>query len=103
MPNSTLRSRSALTSIHSLFIVFAILAAATNALAADRTPHVVFVTGDEEYRSEESMPMLAKILYRDYRFRISIAYSLDKEGHIDPNNTTDATGIEALATADLMV
>ena len=24
--------------------------------------HIVFVTGDEEYRSEESMPMLAKIL-----------------------------------------
>ena len=22
-------------------------------------PHIVFVTGDEEYRSEESMPMLA--------------------------------------------
>ncbi|MFP6612952.1 MAG: ThuA domain-containing protein, partial [Pirellulales bacterium] len=103
MPNSTLLSRSALTSIHSLFIVFAVLAAASNSLAAGRTPHVVFVTGDEEYRSEESMPMLAKILHRDYRFRISIAYSLDKEGHIDPNNTTDATGIEALATADLMV
>ncbi len=65
--------------------------------------HVVFVTGDEEYRSEESMPMLARILERDFGFRISIAYSLDKEGFVDPNNTGDVAGIDALKTADLLV
>ena len=71
-------------------------------LAAGK-PHVVFVTGDEEYRSEESMPMLARILKRDFGFKISIAYSLDDKGFVDPNNTANVSGIEALKTADLLV
>ena len=70
---------------------------------AAEKPHVVFVTGDEEYRSEESMPMLARILKRDFGFEISIAYSLDDKGFVDPNNTANVTGIEALKTADLLV
>lgn len=68
-----------------------------------KVPHVVFVTGDEEYRSEESMPMLAKILKRDYGFRVSICYSLAEDGTIDPNNVHSISGLEALDTADLMV
>ena len=70
--------------------------------AADK-PKITFVTGDEEYRSEESMPMLAKILERDYGFGISIAYSLDEQGFVNPNKVEDVTGIEALAKADLLV
>lgn len=66
-------------------------------------PHVVFVTGDEEYRSEESMPMLAKILARDYGFRVSVCYSLAADGTVDPNNVGSIGGLEALADADLMV
>lgn len=66
-------------------------------------PHIVFVTGDEEYRSEESMPMLARILARDYGFKTTICYSLNDEGTIDPNNTKSITGMEALDDADLMV
>jgi type 1 glutamine amidotransferase len=65
--------------------------------------HVVFVTGDEEYRSEESMPMLARILQRDYGFRVTVLYPLDEEGFIDPNNLTSIPGLEALDSADLMV
>lgn len=80
---------------------------ATTAAAADKPdkqpPHVVFVTGDEEYRSEESMPMLAKILKRDYGFRITVCYSLAPDGTIDPNNVASISGIEALDDADLMV
>jgi uncharacterized protein len=68
-----------------------------------RQPHVVFVTGDEEYRSEESMPMLAKILKRNYSFRVTVCYSLAPDGTIDPNNASSITGIEALDDADLMV
>ena len=30
--------------------------------ADDKKPHVVFVTGDCEYRSEITMPLIAKIL-----------------------------------------
>ena len=64
---------------------------------------VVFVTGDEEYRSEESMPMLGKILKRELNCEVSICYSLDSLGFIDPNNTRHIAGLEALDSADLMV
>ena len=30
--------------------------------------HIVFIAGDEEYRSEESLPMLAKILSQRHGF-----------------------------------
>ncbi|HEX6926611.1 MAG TPA: ThuA domain-containing protein [Longimicrobiaceae bacterium] len=65
--------------------------------------HVVFVTGDEEYRSEESMPMLARILKRDYGFRVTVLYALDERGFIDPNELTNIPGLAALDSADLMV
>ena len=65
--------------------------------------HVVFVTGDEEYRSEESMPMLARILKRDYGFQVTVLYSLDDRGYIDPNDLDNIPGLEALGSADLMV
>ena len=69
----------------------------------DETPFVVFVTGDEEYRSEESMPMLARILKRDFGFRVHVCYSLDANGFVDPNNTKSISGMENLKDADLMV
>ncbi|MDF1698747.1 MAG: ThuA domain-containing protein [Saprospiraceae bacterium] len=65
--------------------------------------HIVFVTGDEEYRSEESMPMLAGILKRELNAKISICYSLDTLGFIDPNRTDHISGLSALENADLMV
>lgn len=64
---------------------------------------VVFVTGDEEYRSEESMPMLAEILQRDLGCEISVCYSLDSTGNVDPNNLNHIAGLKALEDADLMV
>ena len=42
---------------------------------AARQPHVVFVTGDDEYRSEYSMPMIAQILEAHHGMRTSIAYA----------------------------
>ena len=87
-----------------LLLAAALLAlAAPGATAQERAPHVVFVTGDEEYRSEESMPMLARILKRDHGFRVTVLYSLDEQGFIDPNNLTSIPGLEALDSADLMV
>lgn len=66
-------------------------------------PHIVFVTGDEEYRSEESMPMLADILKRELNAEISICYSLDSLGFVDPNRTDHIAGLDALEQADLMI
>ncbi|MDP5172438.1 MAG: ThuA domain-containing protein [Bacteroidia bacterium] len=65
--------------------------------------HVVFVTGDEEYRSEESMPMLASILKREMGADITLCYALDSAGFIDPNRSDHIAGLEALEDADLMV
>lgn len=66
-------------------------------------PKVVFVIGDEEYRSEESMPMLAGILRRELEAEISLCYPLDSAGYIDPNRLDNIEGLAALDSADLMV
>jgi hypothetical protein len=66
--------------------------------------HIVFVTGDEEYRSEESMPQLAKILAVRHGFRCTVLFAINREtGEIDPETVDNIPGLEALATADLMV
>ena len=66
--------------------------------------HIVFVTGDEEYRSEEGMPMLGKILSQRHGFKCTVLFALNPEnGTIDPNNSTNVVGLQALQTADLMV
>jgi len=66
--------------------------------------HIVFVTGDEEYRSEESMPMLAKILAVHHGFRCTMLWATNKtSGQIDPLTLDNIPGLEALDTADLMV
>lgn len=67
------------------------------------TPHIVFLTGDEEYRSEESMPMLARILVRELGVKATVLYALDDQGYIDPNRTDNIPGTEILKTADLLV
>ena len=86
-----------------LFILFGLFVPASAFSQSDSTPHIVFVTGDEEYRSEESMPMLAQILKRDYGFDVSICYALNEEGFIDPNVLDNIEGLERLEDADMMV
>ena len=66
--------------------------------------HIVFVTGDEEYRSEEGLPMLAKILAVRHGFKCTVLFSLNPtNGTIDPNNQTNLPGLAALDSADLCV
>lgn len=66
--------------------------------------HVVFLTGDEEYRGEEGLPQLAKILAEHHGFRCTVLFSIDKAtGAIDPNVVDNEPGIEALDSADLCV
>jgi len=71
---------------------------------AGKGKHVVLVSGDEEYRSEESFPMLAGILARRHGFRCTVLFAINKHtGEIDPNTLDNIPGLEALGTADLMV
>ncbi len=65
---------------------------------------IVLVAGDEEYRSEESCPMLAKILSQKHGFNCEVVFSTDPEaGFVDPNNQKNIKGTEALDKADLMI
>ena len=66
-------------------------------------PLVVLIAGDEEYRSEETLPMLASILRRDHGFQTRILFSLDEDGLVDPERLDHIPGTEILADADLMV
>lgn len=66
--------------------------------------HIVLVSGDEEYRSEEALPQLGKILSKHHGFKCTVLFAINPEnGTIDPNNKSNIPGLEALDSADLMV
>ena len=66
--------------------------------------NVVLVSGDEEYRSEECLPQLGKILAERHGFRCTVLFAINPEtGEIDPNRNNNIPGLEALDTADLMI
>ena len=69
-----------------------------------RGKHIVLLAGDEEYRSEEGLPMLAKILAARHGFDCTVLFTLNPAtGDIDPKCQTNLPGIEALDGADLCV
>ena len=66
--------------------------------------HIVLVSGDEEYRSEEALPMLAKILAIHHGFKCTVLFAIDTEtGIINPENQTSIPGLHHLETADMMI
>jgi hypothetical protein len=66
--------------------------------------HVVLVSGDEEYRSEQMLPQLARILAQRHGFRCTVLFSIDRaDGTINPNTRDNIPGLEALDRADLMI
>jgi len=72
------------------------------AAALAPAPHVVLLAGDEEYRSEEMMPQLARILEKN-GFRCTVLLSQNAKGEIDPEATNNLPGLKALETADLCI
>lgn len=65
---------------------------------------VVLVSGDEEYRSEEALTQLGKILSARHGFGCRVVYAIDPDtGAIDPNQRKNIPGLEALRDADVMV
>src|SRR4051812_29991879 len=82
--------------------------------------HIVLVSGDEEYRSEEGLPQLGKILAKHHGFKCTVLFAIEdgrelpaaggkapslvrtQVGEINPN-ISNIPGLEALDTADLMV
>ncbi|MEO6740772.1 MAG: PVC-type heme-binding CxxCH protein [Chthoniobacteraceae bacterium] len=65
--------------------------------------HIVFVAGDHEYRSEESLPALARILAKHQGFKCTVLFDMDKDGNISAGEPQNIPGMEALDTADLAV
>jgi type 1 glutamine amidotransferase len=66
--------------------------------------HIVLVAGDEEYRSEEGLPQLAKILAQRHGFKCTMLFAVNPaDGTINPNQSDNIPGLEALDSADLLV
>lgn len=65
---------------------------------------IVLLAGDEEYRSEEVMPMLAKILSERHGFDTTVVFSINPaSGEVDPETKDNNPGLEALNDADLCI
>jgi type 1 glutamine amidotransferase len=66
-------------------------------------PHIVFVTGDHEYGSERTMPLLAKELEKNYSFRTTVLVAMNEKGERDENYEKNIPGLAALTNADLAI
>jgi type 1 glutamine amidotransferase len=93
-----------LKNIKYLFVFSLLLTCAFYSCAQSRTekntekPLVVFVTGDHEYSSEATMPLLAAELEKNYGFRTIVLKSSP-----DHNSEENIPGLEALKDADMAV
>ncbi len=68
-----------------------------------RGRHIVLLAGDEEYRSEEALPMLGKILSQRHGFKCTVLFSVDADGIINPKNGKSLSDPAALDSADAVV
>ena len=69
-----------------------------------RGRNVVLVSGDDEYRSEEALPQLARILSKRHGFRCTVLFAIDpRDGTVAPEQKDNIPGLEALDRADLMI
>ncbi len=65
--------------------------------------HIVYIASDHEYRGEESLPALARIMAKRYGFTCTVLFGLDpKDGTIQPGSS-NMRGLEVLDHADLLV
>jgi len=68
-----------------------------------RGKNVVLIADDHEYKSEEGLPELGRILAKHFGFRCTVLFGIDpKTGEIK-QGLSNIPGTEALKTADLMV
>lgn len=78
--------------------------------------HVVLIAADQEYRSEDAMPMLAKVLSARHGFDTTVLFAVNKDGLVDPTmpvypkrgeedkfESHNIPGLEHLAKADLVI
>lgn len=78
--------------------------------------HIVLIAADQEYRSEQSMPMMAKILSAHHGFDCTVLFGVNDKGDVDPTMPVypekgkegefkqhHIPGLEYLASADLVI
>ena len=74
--------------------------------------HIVLIAADQEYRSEQSLPMLARILSEKHGFHCTVLFSVNEKGEADPtlkirweqkDIVHNIPGLEHLKKADLMI
>lgn len=65
---------------------------------AQKKPLVVFVTGDHEYSGEQTLPLLAAELEKNYGFQTKVL-----KAYPNQNAEKDIPGLEALKDADLAI
>lgn len=97
----------------SFILLIATFFFAANSVAADKNlvyqggagpgegKHIVFIASDHEYRSEEAVPAIARIMAKRYGFKCTVLFGLDKKGHIK-TGSNNIPGIEALDNAVML-
>ena len=74
--------------------------------------HIVLIAAEQEYRSEQSMPMLAKVLSQHHGFDCTVLFSVNDNGEVDPtlpapfkdeSKRHNIPGLEYLAKADCVI
>lgn len=63
--------------------------------------HIVFLASDHEYRTEESLPALARILAKRYGFKCTVLFGLDESGYVKPGSSL-IPGMSEIGSANLL-
>jgi hypothetical protein len=63
--------------------------------------HIVFLANDHEYRSEQTCPLLAKILAKHHGFKCTVLFGIEEDGSIG-TGINNVPGLEVLEDADLL-
>jgi hypothetical protein len=66
--------------------------------------HIVLVAGDDEYRSEEALPMIGKILARHHGFQCTVLFPINPDDQtIQPDFQTNIPGMHWIESADVLI
>lgn len=65
--------------------------------------HIVLLAGDHEYRSEETLPALARMLAKHQGFKCTVLFNLNPSNGTIAAGKSNMPGMEALDSADLAV
>ena len=68
-----------------------------------RGKHIVWLAGDHEYRSEESLPAMARLMAQRHGFKCTVLFTLDRTNGVIVPGESWMPGTEVLKQADAAV